>query len=215
LVIVLAIVLAASVVYAAELVNNGDFSAGTSGWTPQGGTNAFVDATSCGSGEGIAEVRNHPGHAGIEQCVRITSPGTDWMLSVDAAGVLGEEIAIETGFWSGMGCDGSLQRTELITTTFVMISTPVPLSHYSHTFAYDTAADGANSVRISAQIPEDLQPSSGQIGCFDNISLSAPGATFVGTRGISASQPSILPLVIVLGSLGLLATVFLVKKLRE
>lgn len=198
-VVLLVCFLTVGIVCAAELVYNGDFSAGTNGWVPQEGTTFAVNTEACGTGR--ADARNANGNAGIGQCIHITSPGTDWTLSTDAALVqeVYDDVRIVTDFYFDTACETHLHSEEIVARpTPAPPPVPghsVPLDSYTHTFTYDTAENGANSVRVMAEISA-TSGSSFHHGCFDNISLDAPGATLVSTHDLTATGRPILPLIV-------------------
>lgn len=209
---VVIVVFAASIVYAAELVNNGDFSAGVSGWTPEPLTTLSVGSMDLlGCGTQVAVVYNDSDNARIEQCIHITSPGTDWTLSTDsgAAAYDPRQAYVVADFYSGPACDGTLLHSETILENLPYVMTPVPLTTYTQTFTYDTAAEGANSVRVSAQISGT---SGSRWGCFDNVLLSAPGATVVSVEEVAVNRPLLLLPLVLLGALSLTGACIILKK---
>ena len=212
---VVLVISAAGIVYAAELLNNGDFSAGTSGWTPEPLTTLVIGSSSTtGCGVDVAEIRNDSDDARIEQCIHITSPGTDWTLSTDSGLVYSPDLRqtyVVADFYSGPACDGTLLHSEMILEDLPHVPTPVALTTYTQTFTYDTTAGGANSVRGSAQISGT---SSFCWGCFDNLSLSAPGATMIGVKDVTANRPLDLLFIFALGALSLAGAGVILRRLH-
>jgi hypothetical protein len=179
--------LAASVgvVYAAELVVNGDFSLLTGSqpthWTPWAGDTIVADSSgACGSG--VATVQGLS-VATAQQCIHITSPGTSWTFSLDMAVYDSSYAAAVADFFTSADCSGTRVRREqsAITSSNIM-------QHYSSTFTYDTAANGVNSVLIAIETARFSMVN--VIGCFDNVSLNADGATTITLHQLTA-EPAV------------------------
>lgn len=191
------VLLMVSVVHAAELVNNGTFDAGLSGWTSGGGT-AVIDG---GCGAGVARLSDDTGLISRRrQCINITSDGSSWTLNADMALVTGNRWAATFAtFYPDPACSGSSVWSEMIQTT------SGTLTNVSNSFSFDTTGQ-AQSVFI--EIEAQAIGGAPNAGCFDNVSLDAPGATFVSLSDLQARSQSPLPwsLVFVVG-LGMLLVV--------
>lgn len=198
------VLLMVSVVHAAELVNNGTFDAGLTGWTSGGGT-AVIDG---GCGAGVARLSDNTGLISRRrQCINITSDGSSWTLSADMALETGDRWAATfVDFYSDPGCSGFPVRNEQIQTT------SSTLTNVSNNFFFNTTGQ-AQSVQI--QIEAQAFGGAPNAGCFDNISLDAPGATFVSLSDLQAqSKPSLFwPLIFVVG-LGMLLVVTVLIRQR-
>ncbi len=144
----LCLAISVGVVYAAELVANGDFSLLTGSqpthWTSWAGDTIVADSSgACGSG--VATVQGLS-VATAQQCIHITSPGTSWTFSLDMAVYDSSYAAAVADFFTSADYPGTRVRREqsAITSSNIM-------QHYSNTFTYDTAANGVNSVLIAIE----------------------------------------------------------------
>ncbi|HSD83725.1 MAG TPA: hypothetical protein VLG46_07695 [Anaerolineae bacterium] len=167
--------------YAAELVANGNFSQLTGSqpthWTPWAGDSIVADSSGvCGSG--VATVQGLS-IATAQQCIHITSPGSNWTFSLDMGVYDSSYSAAVANFFTSADCSGTYVHQELSP----MASSPT-MQHYSRSFTYDTAANGVNSVMVGIETARMV--SVNVTGCFDNVSLNATGATVIALRRLSA-----------------------------
>ncbi len=181
LLVLLCLAICVGVVYAAELVANGDFSLLTGSqpthWTPWSGDTIVADSSgACGSG--VATVQGLS-IATAQQCIHITSPGTNWTFSLDMGVYNSSYSAAVADFYTSVDCSGTRAHRE----QSAIASSPV-MQHYSSTFTYNTATNGINSVLIAIETARMV--SVNVIGCFDNVSLVANGATQIALRQLSA-----------------------------
>ena len=148
----LGLALTFGLVYAANLVRNGDFSALTGSqpdsWTPWPGDTIVADEIGA-CGLGVATIGGD-GIATAQQCVAIKSPGLSWTFAADMAVLDGSASAARYIFYATSDCSGPELQSDVI--GYAMSST---MEHYSDSFTYDTAANGANYVCQTKSDPLD------------------------------------------------------------
>ena len=119
--------------------------------------------------------------ATAQQCIRITSPGTDWTFSADMAVLAGIASGAAYTFYPNDDCTGGPLLNGTIGPT-----TSSTMQNFNDSFTYDTAANGANSVLVGI---ETGAISGSVTGCFDNVVLTAAGATNITLRNTGTTQP--------------------------
>lgn len=173
-------VVTASLVYADDVVSNGDFSLGSGYWTPvpiPGTTLSTVDPNCDHSASNPAlSITPSAGSGDAYQCIYLTSGGSDWTLSADMRLHNASSAQVMAQFYSGDQCDGTAGPSEYISTL-----SATSWTNLSTTFTY--SAPAASSVRVSLS-------SAFGTACFDNVSLAAAGATDVSSHGLQATGPA-------------------------
>lgn len=169
-----------AVAYAAgppNIVTNGDFSNGTTSWTPT----SIIGVGSSPCGAEVAKLTVTSAGEDLSQCINIiTQPSSDWTYSIptftDVSGgsatglyeFFGTDDCTGTGIGNNFGSGFALPGSQS------SISNPT----------------GAESVRVIIRLAPSSPFNPNMSACIDNISFEGTGATVVTMNSINATTPN-------------------------
>ena len=198
LVLIVGVVAAQSI----ELVTNGDFALGVSGWTSQLG--AFSVGGSCGSG--VGRVSSGLDGAGmVTQCIPLPADATSWTLSAEMANQQGLAAVTAVAFYASNDCTAVGSSAVFQRSLLTMGNS---LSQQSTTFGFDTTGQAASA---EIMLTSSFTDGPATVACFDNVSLVANDPTAVALNRVAAGSGPDFPLLL-LALAGMLLTVFSIMR---
>jgi hypothetical protein len=181
-----------SLVYAGELVRNGDFASGTGFWTPVTAT-LSTSEPDCDHGASNPAMSVVPdGYSGAAyQCTNLASGSDDWTLAGDLLSPTGATVVVQAQFYTLPDCVGTADRIESIQQFSYGV-----WSSLDNSFSYSAASGGSVSVGLNAV---------GGRACFDSVSLDGAGAMDVTLHSLEAIGSGPPPWLLPVAGLGLVA----------